>query len=630
MKKTSYLVPFLYLFLSSNLSAQKQDPVIDQDNPLKAQVIVQDLVVQGSECVGIDCASSESFGFDTERYKENNLRIHFDDTSNSASFPSNDWRIEINSSANGGASYFAIQDATASRTPFIIEAGAPTDALRVDNSGRLGIGTASPVVEVHVADGDSPTLRLEQNGSSGFTPQTWDIAGNETNFFVRDVTNGSKLPFKIKPGAPDNALFVAASGTLGINTASPDANKSIHAKHSGATIKIEDTNTTNGGRVLVDMVNKGPTRLDMTNTNVGVAWRSQVDNNGKYKLGLADAVTHMEINNVTGNVGFGVSPTSALHVKRTDGTASINIEEGITTNGGRVLLNLSNFGPTRIDMNNTNAGITWRGQVDNQGRYKLGIADGLGVLTLDDANGNMTVTGTVTANSVLLTSDLRLKTNVSKFDGGLDEVLKINPINYEFNGKGGFETNKPYVGYGAQELEEIASYLVQDFEIEKEDSNGDIKSSQSYLKIDPIAVQALLVNAIKDQNEIINEKEERIGELEGQMSELKSQMDEIMTLLKGNVSHDVTLNGTESLLKQNYPNPHKGETVIEYFIPEYTKSGQIQIFDISGKLIKNVSINKKGSGQVNLSSNNIPNGQYTYSLLLDGKVASTKKMTLAK
>jgi len=68
------------------------------------------------------------------------------------------------------------------------------------------VGTSKPVVEMHLVDGNTPTLRLEQNGSSGFTPQTWDLAGNEANFFVRDVTNGSKLPFKIIPGAPDNSV----------------------------------------------------------------------------------------------------------------------------------------------------------------------------------------------------------------------------------------------------------------------------------------------------------------------------------------------------------------------------------------------------------------------------------------
>lgn len=207
----------LFMFLSIAAYAQ-----VDQDIPISGtQVIAEDLVVTGSLAVGMDTSSSESFGFDTFRLKENNLRIHFDDTSASASFPGNDWRISINDTGNGGLNYFAIEDATAGQTPFRVLAGAGDNALYVNASGNVGLGTASPVVELQVTDGDSPTIRIEQNGASGWTPQTWDIAGNETNFFVRDVTNGSKLPFKIKPGAPDNALFVAADGDIGLGTASP-------------------------------------------------------------------------------------------------------------------------------------------------------------------------------------------------------------------------------------------------------------------------------------------------------------------------------------------------------------------------------------------------------------------------
>jgi hypothetical protein len=189
------------------------------------QVFLDDVVIDGSLCVGQDCVNGESFGFDTQRLKENNLRIHFDDTSTSASFPKNDWRIAINDSANGGASYFAIQDATAGTTPMTIRSGAGNNALYVSNSGgNVGMGTASPVVELHVADGDSPTMRLEQNGAAGFSPQTWDIAGNETNFFVRDVTNGSKLPLRIRPGAPSNSLYIDAEGDIGLGTANPGDN----------------------------------------------------------------------------------------------------------------------------------------------------------------------------------------------------------------------------------------------------------------------------------------------------------------------------------------------------------------------------------------------------------------------
>ena len=51
------------------------------------QVILDDLIVDGSICVGLDCVNGESFGFDTLRLKENNLRIRAVDTSSTSSFP---------------------------------------------------------------------------------------------------------------------------------------------------------------------------------------------------------------------------------------------------------------------------------------------------------------------------------------------------------------------------------------------------------------------------------------------------------------------------------------------------------------------------------------------------------------
>ena len=85
--------PTLYASLNP-IEATLGGGLIEDNTSLSedAQTIATDLIVQGSECVGFDCVSSESFGFDTQRYKENNLRIHFNDTSSSASFPSNDWR----------------------------------------------------------------------------------------------------------------------------------------------------------------------------------------------------------------------------------------------------------------------------------------------------------------------------------------------------------------------------------------------------------------------------------------------------------------------------------------------------------------------------------------------------------
>ena len=232
------------------------------------QVILDDLIVDGSACIGFDCVNGESFGFDTIRIKENNLRIRAQDTSSTASFPSNDWQITFNDSANGGANKFSIDDIDGGRTPFTIEAGAPSNSLYVDDGGRLGLGTSIPVVDVHIKSGNTPTLRLEQDGSSGFTPQTWDVAGNEANFFIRDATNGSTLPFRIFPGAPSNALNIEAStGDVGLGDTSPDAAFEVERSDGSAQILVTETNGTASSRTLLDLVNNGNVAIHLDNGN---------------------------------------------------------------------------------------------------------------------------------------------------------------------------------------------------------------------------------------------------------------------------------------------------------------------------------------------------------------------------
>jgi hypothetical protein len=214
-------------------SDEATDPVA------KDQVILDDLIVDGSLCVGMDCVNGESFGFDTIRLKENNLRIKFQDTSSTASFPNRDWQITANDSTNGGLNKFSIDDIEGGRTPFTIEASAPSNSLYVDDGGRLGLGTSIPVVDVHPVSGNTPTLRLEQNGSSGFAAQTWDMAGNEANFFIRDVTNGSTLPFRIEPGSQSSSIFIKPTG-VEVN-ASFSAGSDVNMKTGLTPVDPNDT-----------------------------------------------------------------------------------------------------------------------------------------------------------------------------------------------------------------------------------------------------------------------------------------------------------------------------------------------------------------------------------------------------
>jgi hypothetical protein len=191
------------------------------------QVIPDDLIVQGSICAGFDCVNNENFGFDTFRLKENNTRIQFGDTSASVGFATNNWQIRANDSASGGASFlgFVDQGATGESESgtlvFQVDAGAPANALRVSSTGKIGVRTATPGLDVHMNTSDTPAIRFEQNNSGGFTAQTWDIGANEANFFVRDLTGGSRLPFRIRPGAPTSSIDISAAGNVGVGLASP-------------------------------------------------------------------------------------------------------------------------------------------------------------------------------------------------------------------------------------------------------------------------------------------------------------------------------------------------------------------------------------------------------------------------
>jgi hypothetical protein len=163
-------------------------------------------------------------------------------------------------------SKFSIDDISNSRTIFTLEANAPSHALYVDDGGRVGFGTSTPALELDIVDGDTPAVRLRQDGSSGFAPQTWDIAGNETNFFVRDVTNGSALPFRIRPGAPTSSIFVDVNGEVGMGTSAPDG--ALHIlRSSSAYFTLE--NSTAGRKWYFTHEDAAPNRFIVARDDAG-------------------------------------------------------------------------------------------------------------------------------------------------------------------------------------------------------------------------------------------------------------------------------------------------------------------------------------------------------------------------
>ena len=250
-------------------------------------VLNEDQIVRGSQCVGLDCPSAPAFGFITVLLQENNTRIKFDDTSSSAAFPNNDWALVANDSANGGANKFAITDCGVAdqgdcdgNEVFVVEAEAPDGALFIDDSGRVGLSTTTPLLKLHLLDIDTPAIRLEQRGG-GFTPQVWDVGANESNYFVRDVTAGNRLPFRIFPGAATDTLTVGRDDRVGVGTSNPESllhvqgNDDSLSEDNSVQLRVENGSGVEGDRSMVDLVNNGGAAITFEDTSTGLRWRTQ-------------------------------------------------------------------------------------------------------------------------------------------------------------------------------------------------------------------------------------------------------------------------------------------------------------------------------------------------------------------
>jgi hypothetical protein len=287
-------------------------PVVDSPEPQADKVVLTgaDGVIRNSLCVGFDCPNSPAFDDSTILLMENNTRIKFGDTSASP-FPNNDWEIEANSNLSGGASYLGFNDCgsadndggCATDLVFAVESGARQSALYVESDGDVGIGTSNPVLDLHIVTGNSPAIRLDQDGSSGFAPQVWDIAGNETSFFVRDATGGSTLPFRIRPGAPSNSIFLDADGDVGLGSGSPSRPLHILGSSGNEGILIEDTGAAVEEHadmlVLQARGGQGFQLIDSTN---GDNWVFTQNVNGRFVINSSETAGNEFLFNQNGNL----------------------------------------------------------------------------------------------------------------------------------------------------------------------------------------------------------------------------------------------------------------------------------------------------------------------------------------
>ncbi|MBO9613766.1 MAG: tail fiber domain-containing protein [Dyadobacter sp.] len=221
-------------------------------------------------------------------------------------------------------------------------------------------------------------------------------------------------------------------------------------------------------------------------------------------------------------------------------------------------------------------------------------------------------------------SDSRLKRNITNFTDGLDLLKQIRPVWFQYNGQAGIETgDKKFVGIVAQEMEKIAPYTIGTFI--HQDSLG---NKTEYLDYDANAVTYILINSVKEQQRVIEEKDARITALEKNQHELIARLETLEENRSSGAANfrKAGQDGDLPYLEQNVPNGFTGQTTIKYFVPSPAKEAAINIYNSSGGKVSTHKITECGAGELQLSAGNYGSGIHIYDLVIDGKVIGSRKM----
>lgn len=215
-------------------------------------------------------------------------------------------------------------------------------------------------------------------------------------------------------------------------------------------------------------------------------------------------------------------------------------------------------------------------------------------------------------------SDNRLKINVKGIDNAVEKVIKLRPVSYDiiptiYDSVQGpmrdllLQDSKDRLGFIAQEYKEVFPQSVH-----KEPGTG-------YYGISMMDLIPVLAQAIKEQQVMI----------ESLYDSLNKHKEKSLVSVKNEVISEKEV-WSMCKLEQNVPNPFSESTEIRYFITEEIKEARIYIYDLQGGQIKGFVINQKGSGSIYIHAHELPAGMYFYTLLVDGKEISTKKMIITE
>ncbi|MBK7684179.1 MAG: tail fiber domain-containing protein [Bacteroidia bacterium] len=244
--------------------------------------------------------------------------------------------------------------------------------------------------------------------------------------------------------------------------------------------------------------------------------------------------------------------------------------------------------------------------------------------------------GNVLAWRYYTPSDARLKSNVQPLGSVLSKLNKLETATYNFRTSEYPNLYLPsdlQTGFMAANLQEQFPNLVQDVTLPEKihPKTGVLISQSASIKVvNYMGMIPVLTAAIQEQQAQIETKDATIETLKSQLTALESKVAAIEAALNNGSSAERLSNPTSATLEQNSPNPFNQSTTIKYFLPENSKNARLTVTSVTGVVVSDYVLKGKGNGQVTLNANEFAAGNYTYSLIIDGNVVSSKSLMLTK